>query len=166
MMRQMVKRGVLAAALALVAPGVQAQGDAGALNASTTNRVVGTIADVFAACTRVPQTYLPDCVGKALQSGASKISNNPAYWEAHVALTRLSRGLESAVRANRDDNAGRERAAGHRLNAVVPGALAAIARETERDIARAQDDFSRLTSREQTVFAPLLDLIVNRRPWP
>lgn len=154
------------AVLLLSAPMVQAQGQDGGLNDAMTNRVVSSISTVFEGCAGIAPVYMPDCVGKALQSGASKISNNPAYWEAHVVLTRLSRGLEAAVRVNRDEDASRLRAAGHRLNAVLPGALAAIAAQTEADIARAVEDMERLSPRERDAFEPLRALVAERRPWP
>lgn len=154
------------AALLLAAPMGLAQGQDGALNAAMTNRVVSSIAEVFEGCDGLAPVYLPDCVGRALQSGASKISNNPAYWEAHVVLTRLSRGLESAVRDARDDSVGRERAAGYRLTAVLPAALPGIAAQTEADIARAVADMDRLTAWEREAFEPLRALIAEQRPWP
>lgn len=154
------------AVLLLGAPMVQAQGQDGGLNVSMTNRVLSSISSVFEGCDGIAPVYMPDCVGKALQSGASKISNNPAYWEAHVVLTRLSRGLEGSVRENRDEDVGRLRAAGHRLNAVLPAALPGIAAQTEADIARALEDMDRLSPREKEAFAPLIELIAERRPWP
>lgn len=153
-------------AVSVIPAAVRAEGGDEALNAATTNRVVGAIEHVLQDCRQFAPVYLPDCVGKALQNGASKISNNPAYWEAHVILTRLSRGLEQAVRRDRDESADRVRAGGYRVNAVMPGALPALAARTEQEIARAQEDFDRLSAREQTVFRPLRDLIVSRRVWP
>lgn len=143
-----------------------AQGRDGAFDAATTNRVIESVAVVFQGCEGVDPVYLPDCVGKALQSGASKISNNPAYWEAHVALTRLSRGLTRSVRANRDQDASRLRAGGVRLDAVLASELPALSAETEGAIGRAIDDLDRLSASEVEAFAPLRDLLLNKRPWP
>lgn len=151
--------------LTLPTPGLT-QGRDGAFDAATTNRVIESVASIFQGCEGVEAIYLPDCVGKALQRGASKISNNPAYWEAHVALTRLSRGLTRSVRANRDEDANRLRAGGVRLDAVLASELPALSAETERAIGRAIEDLERLSASEVEAFAPLRDLLLNKRPWP
>ncbi len=168
MTMKLVNRVVLVCAVALlVAPApASAQGREGMFDAATTNRVIDTVASVFAGCRDIPDVYRPDCLGKALQNGARKISNNPAYWEAYVALTRLSRGLTRSVRENRDDELGRLRAAGMRLDAVRPEVLPALAAETRAAIARANEDLQRLSASEVTAFAPLRELLLNARPWP
>jgi hypothetical protein len=159
--------GLLCAVALLSAPApVSAQGRDSVFDAATTARVIDSVASVFAGCRDIPDVYRPDCLGKALQSGASKISNNPAYWEAYVALTRLSRGLTEAVRENRDDRADRLRAGGVRLDAVNPAALPALAAETRAAIARASEDLQRLSASEVEAFAPLRELLLNARPWP
>src|SRR6056297_4090040 len=132
MTMKLVTRMALLCVLALLltpAP-ASAQGREGMFDAATTNRVIDTVASVFAGCRDIPDVYRPDCLGKALQSGAAKISNNPAYWEAYVALSRLSRYLTQAVRENRDDDMGRLRAGGTRLDAVRPEVLPALAAQT------------------------------------
>jgi hypothetical protein len=157
----------LSAVLLVWGPGqVSAQGRDGAFDQTTTNRVISSVAKVFEGCAGADTVYLPDCLGKALQSGASKISNNPAYWEAHVALTRLSRGLSRSVRANRDEEASRLRAGGVRLDAVLPTALPALAAETEVALSAAIEDLQHLSASEVTAFAPLRELLTSQRPWP
>lgn len=147
-------------------PQAHAQGRDGSFDEATTRRVIDTVSAVFEACIGIEPVYLPDCLGKGLQSGAAKISNNPAYWEAYVAMTRLSRGLNRTVRANRDESASRLRAGGVRLDAVKPEALAALAAETKDALERAKVDLQRLSANEVEAFKPLRELLDNQRPWP
>ena len=130
-----------------------------------TRRVIEAIDAVFTACANVEQVYLPDCVGRAMQAGAGKISRNPAYWEGFVALTRISRTSDALVRDNIDPNVSNIRAAGFRLRPVSPDSLPQLRAFLSDSFARADDDLSRVLPGELRFFDPIRSTLAER-PWP
>ncbi len=82
-------------------------------------RVADTLDDGVAACLQVPITYQPDCVGQVFRDAARQLANNADYWEAEVALTRVSRNAAMLVRSMKDEDADRLRHDGNRLRAVT-----------------------------------------------
>ena len=147
--------------------GLRAQGaDHGGVNLYQTEKVISALSDMFAACRETEIVFRPDCLSRAFQRAASKISNNPGYWEAHVALTRASRSLIQIVRSSMDSDAGRVRVEGYRLTAVSEAALPGVSRAIEDVIARVQQDLEALQPRERDAFAPIVTVIRTQIPWP
>lgn len=163
-MRALVLTILLAVALTGEA---RAQGAGqGGVNPSQTAKVVTTLEDMFAACREITMPYRPDCLSRALQRAAGKISNNPGYWEAHVALTRASRSLTRLVRDNEDPDADWIRVEGYRLKAVREQVLPGLRAAGEEIMARAERDMENLSAYEREAFAPITALLRSQRPWP
>lgn len=163
-----MKTGAASIVLAVALAGqafAQGAGQSGVTPAQT-GKVVTALSDMFRACSEIETAYRPDCLSRALQRGASKISNNPGYWEAHVALTRASRAMTRLVRQNADPDASRIRVAGYRLTAVAEAALPNLRRAGEDVMARAEQDLGMLPSYERAAFEPIISLLRNDRPWP
>lgn len=152
---------------AMLAGGAHAQGAGhSGVNPTQTNKVVSALSDMFDACRDIEIVYRPDCLGRALQRGASKISNNPGYWEAHVALTRASRSMINLVRQYTDPEASRLRVEGYRLTAVRESALPELRTIGEAVMARADRDLEALPRFEREAFTPITSLLRTGRPWP
>ena len=146
---------------------VRAQGAGqGGVSPYQTDKVVSTLANMFAACREISVPYRPDCLSRALQRAAGKISNNPGYWEAHVALTRASRSLTHLVRDYEDGDAGRIRVEGYRIIAVRERALPGLRAAGEEIMARAERDMENVSAYEREAFAPIVALLRTQRPWP
>jgi hypothetical protein len=148
-----------------VAGSAHAQGPSG-INEVQTNKVVSAISNMFDACRDIDVAYRPDCLSRALQRGGSKITNNPGYWEAHVALTRAARAMTRLVRQYVDPNAASLRVEGYRLSAVSQDALPVVRRAGEDIMARAQQDLEMLAPYEREAFVPIARLLREERPWP
>lgn len=143
----------------------QGAGQSGITNAQTA-KVISAISNMFDACRPVAAVYGPDCLSRALQRGAGKITNNPGYWEAHVALTRASRSMTQLVRQYEDPQADRIRVEGYRLNAVAQSSLPTVRQAGEAIMARAQRDLEMLAPYEREAFLPIATLLRTERPWP
>lgn len=122
----MSRRAKLAlAVLACLAAGpVVAQGrDWAGLDAAQTARVAEDLSNDLSRCSGVPETFVHDCVRAAARHAARKLSNNAAYWEVEVVLTRISRRLDQWVRSVEDPDGGRLSHDGTRLRAVTVTAI-------------------------------------------
>ncbi|THH36666.1 hypothetical protein E4Z66_06865 [Aliishimia ponticola] len=144
-----------------------AQGlESGGLSEAQTHRVVAAIESVFETCARIDPVYRPDCAGRALQRGAGKISNNPGYWEAEVALTRAVRSLAKIVRDHEDEDARSLREDGYRFKPVRADRLREVTIQGAEVFRRLEADFASGTASETLYFAPIVRLLEEKRPWP
>ncbi len=101
-----------------------AQGrDWAGLDAAQTARVAEDLRDDLSTCAEVPEAFVHDCVRAAARHAARKLSNNAAYWEVEVALTRISRRLDQWVRSVEDPAGARLSHDGTRLRAVTAAAI-------------------------------------------
>lgn len=155
---------ILTVAAALSAAPVASQGEISrGIDIVQSQRVASALETGVAACFALPEAYLADCVGKAFRQAVRQIGNNADYWEAEVALTRVSRNTERMVLALKDESADRLRHEGNRLRAVtqIAGAMAFVRQSVED----AATDMARLSQREQQMFEPISDVLasVSRR---
>lgn len=102
-------------------PALAEQGDMGFSN-SQTDRTLSTLQAGLDGCMEAPPVFRVDCFQQAYVGTIRVISNASAYWEAEVAMTRISRNLYSFIRANTDKDLGKERYY-FRVRAITEAAL-------------------------------------------
>lgn len=147
-------------ALLLSAAPAGAQGyDGAGLAPAQTERLLGALREGLQLCARAEPIFRTDCLSGAFRTAARKVGNNAAYWEADVALTRISRRLAALQRAAPDPAGRRVRLEGERLSAIDPRALPEASAMLRAQIARARDDLARASAAEAAHFAPISDLL-------
>ncbi len=143
--------------LACLAAGpVLAQGrDWAGLDPVQTARVAEDLHDDLVGCKEVPKTFFHDCVRAAARHAARKLSNNAAYWEVEVALTRMSRRLDQWVRSVEDPDGARLSHDGTRLRAVRAAAIPELDALTLALIEEARVNILNAAPEEMPFFLPI-----------
>lgn len=153
-------RAVCLVLLCLGGGAAQAQDSGGiGLTNSQTFQVVGILREGFETCAKVPSRYQVDCFQQTYRSGAKVLSHNAGYWEAEVALTRVSRNLYQFVRANTDTSAGRLREGGFRMKAVTEEMMPQARKVFRQNVARAELLLRDVSPGEAVFFQPIADLV-------
>lgn len=162
----MEMRKTYAAVLVLVscvaAGTVSAQGAEGlGLSPSQTARVVGVMDEGFQSCVTAPVLYQSDCFSQVYRSGSKILGSNAGYWEAEVALTRVSRNTTAFVRANTDKSAGRIRVGAFKVKAIQADALNEAKMSYAQDATRAAKLLTSGSATESKYFKPISDLVMQ-----
>ncbi|WP_353339115.1 hypothetical protein [Pelagimonas sp. KU-00592-HH] len=144
--------------LGSVAARAQDSGGVG-LSQSQTLKVVSILKEGFETCSKVAPAYKVDCFQQSYRAGAKVLSHNAGYWEAEVALTRVSRNLYQFVRANTDTSVGRLREGGFRMKAVTQEAMPQARKVFRQNVARAETLLRDVSPSEAKYFAPIADVI-------
>lgn len=97
--------------------------DDSSLSEVQVQRAVSVFEDGAANCRKAPMNYRVDCFQQVFGKTSRIFNKASAYWEAEVALTRVSRNLFSFVRANTDKSLGREKINGARIKPVTEASL-------------------------------------------
>ena len=149
-------RLALAVLACLAAGQVMAQGrDWAGLDTGQTARVAEDLRDGLSRCTGLPRTHFHDCVRAVARHAARKLSNNPAYWEVEVALTRISRRLDQWVRSVEDPGGARLTHDGTRLRAVTAAAIPELDALTLALIEEARANILEAAPEELPYFLPI-----------
>lgn len=157
-----LKKLTLALGLGLAGIAAQAeQGDMG-FSDSQTERAVSTLRAGLDGCMEAPPVFRVDCFQQAYVGTVRVIANASAYWEAEVAMTRISRNLYSFVRANTDRSLGKERYY-FRVRGIsesaLPEAQALYAQSVDQAVAILRGG----NSSEVRYFKPLADAVEATR---
>ncbi|MEP5009975.1 hypothetical protein, partial [Roseobacter sp.] len=97
--------------------------DDGSLSEIQVQRAVKIFSEGARACDAAPKVYRVDCYQVVFGKTARIFGKASAYWEAEVALTRVSRSLFTFVRGHTDKNLGKEKINGSRIKAVTEASL-------------------------------------------
>ena len=153
------------AVLACLATGpVVAQGqDWAGLDATQTARVAEDLRDGLSRCAKVPEVFVHDCVRATARHAARKLSNNAAYWEVEVALTRISRRLDQWVRSVEDPAGARLSHDGTRLRAVSATAIPELDALTLALIEEARVNILNAAPGELPFFLPIASALETLR---
>jgi len=137
------------------------QGDMG-FSDSQTERAVSTLKTGLDGCMEAPPQFRVDCFQQAYVGTVRVIANASAYWEAEVAMTRISRALYGFIRANTDKSLGKERYH-FRVRAVteaaMPEAQAIYAQSVDQAVAIMRGG----SASEVKYFAPLAEVVEASR---
>jgi hypothetical protein len=152
------KVSVVALCLGSFAARAQDGGGVG-LSQTQTAKVVSILEEGFETCSKVVAEYKVDCLQQSYRAGAKVLSHNAGYWEAEVALPRVSRILYQFVRANTDTSAGRLREGGFRMKAVTQEAMPQARKVFRQNVARAETLLRDVSPSEAKYFTPIADVI-------
>lgn len=157
-------RLALAVVACLVAAPAVAEGrDWAGLDANQTARVAEDLRADLSSCREVPEVFVHDCVRAAARHAARKMSNNAAYWEVEVALTRISRRLDQWVRSVEDEGGARLSHDGTRLRAVTAAALPELDALTHALIEEARANILNAAPEELPFFLPIASALETLR---
>ncbi|MCP4820688.1 MAG: hypothetical protein GY883_15970 [Shimia sp.] len=160
-MQRLKKFGVVLAMCGAAGVAVAEQGDMG-FSSSQTERAVSTLKTGLDGCMEAPPIYRVDCFQQAYVGTVRVIANASAYWEAEVAMTRISRNLYSFIRANTDKSLGKERY-NFRVRAIseaaLPEAQALYAQSVDQAVAIMRGG----NASEMKYFQPLAETVAGSR---
>ena len=150
---------LLAVIVALWAPQVMAEAGIGGLSVAQTNRTVVGLERSLAICAEVTPAYQMDCHAQSFRNAVVRLRNNPAYWEAEVAIHRISRNLRLFARHHSDPDAGRLKKASMRMRAVLKNKIAEGQNMQRMEMEKAIQSMSDVSTQEARHFSLMINVI-------
>ncbi|PSL18153.1 hypothetical protein [Shimia abyssi] len=137
-----------------------AQDDQG-LSKVQIDRAVQSFDSGAQVCANADAVYRLDCFQQVFSRTARVFGRASAYWEADVALTRVSRNLFSFVRANTHEALGRQKMNGSRVKPITEASVPEATALYRTNVDRAAADLVSGSKYEADFFRPISDVILK-----
>jgi len=139
--------------------GPSSQTSSAKLSASTTSSVTRTLDQGGRVCGDLPRVYRCDCFRQTYARAASRISGNPAYRDAHKALTQVERTLAQALQKNQDPSLPKSRRGFATYKPIKASAVPRVTRQAEQAMSKAQTTLLRSPSNKREHYARIAEAV-------